>query len=125
MGTESNRGTTSWVAPAVLAELIGRANPIVLTAWEPAGWLGGRMESPTVAVLDFTLPEAGSWELQARLAPGAVVCHVEVDGLGAPFESEGEELRVTATVEGAFEVRVIFEGDPACPPPGGTGWTFQ
>jgi hypothetical protein len=111
--TQSNRGTTSWIAPNVLAELLARETPLILTEWQPLRWREGLMVSPTLVSLSFQATQTTDWTLEARRTTTTPITRVEVAGNSVPFTINGDRLTVQATVFGTFEVLIHF-GESTC-----------
>lgn len=111
---QSNRRTTGWIAPVVLAELLARDTPLHLTEWQPLRWNEGTVPTPGVVALQFTAPTRQTWRMEARLTPPAPVGSVTLGGQTVPFHVEGDRLTIEATVEGTFDVLIRMAAAP-CP----------
>lgn len=112
--SQANRGTTSWIAPPVLAALLSRDTPLILTEWRPARLVDAVFDAATRrATLDFSVTTATTWTLTARrtgqLRPSAVT----VGGTAVPWALNGETLTTTASVSGTFRVEVQMVEPPA------------
>lgn len=107
----TNRGSAYWVGPNVIAELLARETPLILTEWRPAGLKDARLSADGKKVtLDFTLPAgaAAPWTLQARLQNAAAPSRALVAGAQTPFQTENGRLAIQANVQGNFRVEIEF-----------------
>ncbi len=62
-----------FVGPNVIAELLNRESPLILTEWKPAAYVDGYINTADglKAVMDFTLPlTATEWVLEGRVQGG-------------------------------------------------------
>jgi hypothetical protein len=107
---QSNRRTTGWIAANVIAELLARETPLILTEWAPVRWRDGVMTSASRVSLTFTAAQPQEWTMTARVLGAREVVGVYLDGQTIPHTMTGDELRVTAVVEGDFELVVEFDG---------------
>ena len=107
---QSNRRTSGWIAPVVIAELLARDTPMILTEWQPLRWREGAMQDSSLAVLSFEARQSTNWTLRARLQNGAKIRALRVAGEPAEYTLDGNELSLTQQVNGVFQVEVEFEG---------------
>lgn len=112
--SQANRGTTSWMAPPVLAALLGRDTPMILSEWRPAGLVDAVYDAAARrATLDFTASQPMTWTLTARRTGELLPSAVTVGGAAVPWSMSGQNLTATASVSGSFRVEVQFVTPPA------------
>lgn len=104
-----NRGTGFWVAPNVLAELLSRDAPLVMTEWQPAAYRDGFVaEDGKTAVLQFATGRATRWAFSATVRDSFEPQKVILNGRETAFRFQDGILRVSGVVENEFELRIEF-----------------
>jgi hypothetical protein len=105
-------GEGTWMAPNVIAELLSRETPLILTRWEPAAYVDGSMtEDGTGVILNFDVRTPTVWWMEAAVRPPFVPKRVTVDGEITGFEFAEGILRIAAAKRGPFEIRIDFGGE--------------
>lgn len=109
---ESNRNN-AWIGPPVIAEILARDTPMLLTQWQPAR-LVDAVWSPAQgrAVLEFDLLQSTHWQLTARLTSTEQPIGVLVNGSSVPFSITGDSLSIQRAVNGSVQVEVVFSAAP-------------
>jgi hypothetical protein len=112
--SQANRGTTSWIAPPVLAALLSRDTPLVLTEWRPARLVDAVYDNATRrATLDFSVTTPTNWTLTARCTGEPRPSALTIGGTAVPWALDGQTLTTTASVSGSFRVEVQMVQPPA------------
>lgn len=112
--SQANRGTTSWMAPPVLAALLGRDVPLLLAEWRPAALVDAVYNPATLrATLDFSVTQPMTWNLKARRTGTLVPTAVTLGGAAIPWSTDGQNITATVAVSGAFRVEIQFAQPPA------------
>jgi hypothetical protein len=94
---QSNRNN-AWIGPNVVAELLARDTPLILTEWAPAAYRGGVASVDNRRVtLNFALASAGTWRMTARLKPGFVPSKVLLNGKSVPFTAKNGVLSLNVS----------------------------
>ncbi len=114
----TNLRSAYYVGPNVVAEVLSRDLPLILTEWSPARYIDGSFnESLSEATLtfsvqewsDFTSEQEVPWKLDGALSEEKNVKEVFIEDLSVPFFQEENHLHLEAIVSGTFEVRILFE----------------
>lgn len=100
----------SWIAPNVVAELMSRESPLLLTEWQPAAYKGGVVSSDLKTVtLDFQLSSQIVWNFKAQIKPGKVIQSVKIGGAAALYSFENNVLTLNQLrPAGSFQAQIIF-----------------
>jgi hypothetical protein len=100
----------AWVGPNVVAELLSRPAPLVLTEWRPAAYRDGSLstDGKTVA-LSFSVSQSTSWSFEARMLNQAVPAQVRIGTTNVPFTFEQGKLRASDQVSGNFTVQITLQ----------------
>jgi hypothetical protein len=109
-----------FVGPNVIAELLSRETPIILTEWRPASYDDGYHDtsSGNKVVLNFTLPTAlTTWTLRGKVSDLLAPSDVTVNGLhvGFLFDVATHVLQVTRQAQNAVTVEVLFQSSTTVP----------
>ncbi|HPB30605.1 MAG TPA: hypothetical protein PLB62_04035, partial [Candidatus Sumerlaeota bacterium] len=106
---KTNFGNAAFVGPNVVAELLSTGAPIILTEWQPAGFLDGEYAADGLgARMSFRLAARSEWLLEARVRKGLKPVRVLLNGAEIPFEFRNELMMFKQTVEGAITIEISF-----------------
>ncbi len=111
--SQSNRGTTSWIGPPLIAELLSREVPVLLRDWTPARYVDGVYDGATrKATLDFEKSGAGAWSVAASIRETDHPKRVLVGGVETPFTFSEGRLSVPLSAKGSVRVEVELMDPP-------------
>lgn len=104
---EPNR-CNAWIGPNVIAELLSRKSPLILTEWQPAAYRDGRVIEDGHAQLSFAAAHPTDWRLTARCT-GSTPERAQLNGRAVPFSYARGRLTISAQVQGKFTVEIWFK----------------
>jgi hypothetical protein len=105
---ESNRNN-AWIGPNVIAELLSREAPLLLTEWQPAAYLDSEVAADgSRAMLEFQFAAPTAWTLTAALRAGFTPETVQINGKSVPFTVRIGQLTVRASTQGTVRVDIFF-----------------
>lgn len=109
---QANRNN-AWIGPNVLAELLSRSAPLLLTEWQPAALWDGVVSSDGKQVqLDFHLDtprhKPVAWTLVGEAQNGRVPLAVTINGSPVPFQFRGTRLTVACRTQGNVRVLISY-----------------
>lgn len=100
-----NPATAYWVGPNVIAEILARGTPLILTEWQPAAFTDGVMSADGLtATLDFNLKSAIDWTLTGRVQGTLKPVRVTINSVEKPFVFENGILSVKTNISGFVKV---------------------
>ena len=110
---QGNRNN-GWIGPNVVAELLSRQSPLMLTEWQPAAYLDGSV-SPDgrQTLLLFHLDRPMVWTLKFRAQNGRLPLAITQNGKRLPFENHAGHLTLRLWAQGNVALKILF----AAPPP--------
>jgi len=109
---KTNRGSAYWVGPNVVAEILSRETPFILTEWQPAAYVDGFLSSDgKTASLSFRLNEETGWNLEARFRESFHPGKVKVNGEELPFQFDSGLFRLSLRTGGTFTVEIDVADD--------------
>ncbi len=104
--TNRNNG---WIGPNVVAELLSRDAPLLLTEWRPAAYLDGSAAPNGAEVsLSFHLNQPTDWTLTARAQNGRVPVSVTYNGNPTPFRFQAGSLTLKLRARGDISLKIKF-----------------
>jgi len=106
---KTNPGSANWVGPNVIAELLSRDAPIILTEWQPLEYNDGYLkEDGKTVVLEFSQKNKTDWIIMGTVKGSLAPAQVMLNGNPVSFEYASGMIRIPGHVRGDIKIEISF-----------------